>query len=64
MEKLAYTVSGAAAALGVSKKIIYDLVHRADFPALRTCGNSGRILIPARGLTEWLDNQAKNGGIL
>lgn len=64
MEKLAYSVEEAAAALGISKKLMYDLVHRSDFPAVRTCGNSGRILISARRLEEWFDNQVKNGGMI
>ena len=63
MEKLAYSVKETAALMGVNEKTVYDLVHRADFPAFRPNGKTGRILIPRRGLTEWLEKQASNGGI-
>ena len=43
MEKIAYNVQEAAAALGLCADAVYDLAHRPDFPAVRV-GN--RILIP------------------
>ena len=47
MEKIAYNVQEAAAALGLCADAVYDLAHRPDFPAVRV-GN--RILIPCESL--------------
>lgn len=55
IEKLAYSVQEAAAALGVNVNAVYNLSHRRDFPAVRI-GN--RILIPKENLARWLDAQA------
>ena len=60
VDKLAYTVEEAAEAIGVSKRFMYDLIHREDFPSFQV-GN--RRLISRRLLAEWVDAQAgKNGG--
>jgi excisionase family DNA binding protein len=41
--------------LGVAKKTAYDLVHRADFPAVRL----GRtIRVPREAFLRWLEQQA------
>lgn len=38
MADLAYSVEEAAEALGVSKRAVYNLAHRTDFPAFRIGG--------------------------
>lgn len=55
-EKMALTVKEAAALLGVSERIIYDIVHIPGFPAFQPGG--GKWLINRRGLQAWLDQQA------
>lgn len=57
-QKLAYSVDEAAQVLGVSRGTIYNLIHRADFPALKV-GN--RQLISREGLAEWVRKQAGMG---
>ncbi len=47
MEKLAYSVAEAANVIGVSRTVMYNLVHCTDFPK-KIVG--GRILIPAKAL--------------
>lgn len=56
--KLTYSVDEAAHVLGVSRRTIYNLIHRADFPALKV-GN--RQLISREGLAEWVRKQASAG---
>ena len=58
LQKLAYSVDEAAQVLGVSRGTIYNLIHRADFPALKV-GN--RQLISREGLAEWVRKQAGVG---
>lgn len=53
MEKLAYSVREAAAAIGVSIGQMYNIVHIADFPK-KVVG--GKILIPVKALERWLEN--------
>ncbi|MCD8116871.1 MAG: helix-turn-helix domain-containing protein [Oscillospiraceae bacterium] len=56
--KLALKPKEAAALIGVGVNRIYQLCHRADFPAVwigRTC------VIPVDGLRRWLDAQAEGG---
>lgn len=55
LQKLAYSVDEAAQVLGVSRSTVYNLIHRADFPALKV-GN--RQLISREGLAEWVRKQA------
>ena len=53
--KLAYSVKEAAKAIGVSEDVMYQLVHREDFPKI----NLGRrIIIPAQLLIAWLQTEA------
>ena len=54
MEKIAYNVQEAAAALGLCADAVYDLAHRPDFPAVR---GGNRILIPCESLARWLESQ-------
>lgn len=59
VERLAYTVEEAAEALGVSRSVMYTLIHREDFPTIKI-GN--RRLISAALLAEWVENQAQKQG--
>ena len=56
MEKLAYSVPELATVLGIGRNVAYELVQRADFPAIRL--GEKRIVIPVDGLKSWLDKQA------
>ena len=47
-----------AAALGVSRPTVYQLIKRSDFPVLRV---GGRTLISADGLRSWVEAQAERG---
>lgn len=59
-EKLAFSVSELAKALGVSKPVAYELCRRADFPAIRV--SDRRIIIPAEALENWLENNGGSNG--
>lgn len=54
MEKIAYTVKEAAAALGVGPNAIYTMARRADFPAVK---KGKQILIPVKLFQEWFERQ-------
>ena len=56
MEKLTYSVPELAQVLGVGRNVAYDLVQRADFPAVRL--GERRIVIPVDRLRVWLEQQA------
>lgn len=60
VQRLAYTVKEAAAALGVSPRTVYDLIHSSGFPCLRV---GGRWKIPVEMLAEWVRQQAGGGGL-
>lgn len=55
MAELTYNVTEAAAALGISRRSMYDLMHREDFPTLKV---GGRRLISKELLAEWVKAQA------
>lgn len=55
MAELTYNVTEAAAALGISRRSMYDLMHREDFPTLKV---GGRRLISRELLAEWVRVQA------
>ena len=59
INKLTYTVPEMAQALGLGRNTAYDLVNRADFPAIRV---GGKILVPIEALNNWLNRQASQGG--
>lgn len=59
INKLTYTVPEMAQALGLGRNTAYDLVNRADFPAIRV---GGKILVPIEALTNWLNREASQGG--
>lgn len=54
-EKIALSVSEAAALLGVSRPTMYEIARRADFDAAFKVGS--RTLISRSKLTEWVDRQ-------
>ena len=55
IEPVAISVTQAAQLLGVSAPTVYQMMHRADFPAFK-CG--ARTLISVEGLREWVKTQA------
>ena len=59
MAELTYNVTEAAAALGISRRSMYELLNRADFPASLKIG--GRRLISKELLAEWVRQQAGGG---
>ena len=61
MAELVYSVTEAAEALGISRRAMYDLIHREDFPTLKV---GGRRLISRELLAEWVKVQAQKGGVM
>lgn len=57
--KLAYSVDEAAEALGVSRSLVYRLIHQSGFPSVKL---RGRRLISAELLAAWVKAQAGGGG--
>ncbi len=55
MAELTYSVTEAANALGISRRSMYDLLHKEGFPTLKV-GN--RRLISKELLTQWVKDQA------
>ena len=51
--KITLTVSDACEALSISRSIMYQLIHRDDFPCIRI---GRRALIPRDKLIEWVNN--------
>lgn len=58
-EKLTLSVAEAAQLLGLSLPKVYELTHRAGFPAFRI-GN--RTLVSRRLLEKWVDREAGGDG--
>ncbi len=56
MAELVYSVTEAAQALGISRRSMYDLMHREDFPTLKV---GGRRLISKELLAQWVRDQAQ-----
>ena len=54
-KKIALNVTEASELLGVSRPVVYQLMHRRDFPAFKV---GGRTLISRAGLEEWVNKQA------
>ena len=54
--KMLLSVKEASEALGISRPIVHQLTHRDDFPSIRI---GRRVLINAKKLQEWLDNQSE-----
>lgn len=57
-EKKTLTVAEAAAVVGISTRYMYDLVKTAGFPTIQI---GRRILVSAKGLERWLDEQSQKG---
>ncbi len=57
MAELVYSVTEAAEALGISRKTMYELLNRADFPKPLKVGR--RRLISKARLAEWVDAQTQ-----
>lgn len=55
MAELVYNVTEAAEALGISRRSMYDLIHREGFPTLKV---GSRRLISRELLAEWVRAQA------
>ena len=51
--KITLTVSEACEALSISKTVMYQLIHRDDFPCIRI---GRRALIPRDKLIEWVNS--------
>ncbi len=56
MAELVYNVTEAAQALGISRRSMYELMHREDFPTLKV---GRRRLISKELLAEWVRTQAQ-----
>ncbi len=54
--KMIMTIAEVSDALGISKPLVQRLTHRDDFPSIRV---GRRVLINAKKLQEWLDNQTE-----
>ncbi len=57
MAELVYNVTEAAAAPGISRRTMYELMNREDFPASLKVGR--RRLISKARLAEWVDAQTQ-----
>lgn len=55
-ERLTYSPTEAAQALGVSRPTVYTLLKRADFPAFKI---GTRTLVSVEGLRAWVQAQAE-----
>lgn len=56
--KLTYSVPEAAKILGVSASKMYEVVKIDGFPTIKI---GGRLLVSARGLERWIEEQAMKG---
>lgn len=54
-DRLALSVTEAAALLGVSRPTVYELLNRDDFPSFRI---GSRRVISRAGLERWVEAQA------
>ena len=58
MEKLTLSVAEAAEVVGISVRYMYDLVKSDGFPTIQV---GRRLLVSAKGLERWLEEQAQKG---
>lgn len=49
-DRVAYSVTEAAAAIGVSRPTMYNLIATEDFPSYKI---GGKVYVDADGLREW-----------
>lgn len=54
--KVTLSVTEVAEVLGVSRPVVYQLLHRADFPSFKI-GN--RTVVPRLALEQWANDQVK-----
>lgn len=54
-DRVTLSVAETAAALGVSRPTVYNLLHEQGFPAFKV---GGRTLVSVEGLREWVAAQA------
>ncbi len=59
-QKITLSPAEVAEALGVSRPMVYQLLHQEGFPAFKL---GTRTLVSAEGLREWVAKQTGNGGI-
>lgn len=57
-DRVTLSVAETAAALGVSRPTVYNLLHEKGFPAFRV---GGRTLVSVEGLRQWVASQAGGG---
>lgn len=57
-EKKVLSVAEAAAVIGISTRYMYDLVRTEGFPTIQI---GRRLLVSAKGLDRWLEEQAQKG---
>ena len=55
MDKLAYSLTETAQALGVSRPTVYALIKKPGFPVFQI---GGRKLVSVEGLRDWIRNQS------
>lgn len=55
-DKLTLTVKEMSKILGIGANKAYQLTKTEDFPTIRL---GTKILIPVKGLNEWIENQSK-----
>jgi excisionase family DNA binding protein len=58
-ERLTYTLTEAAALLGISRALAYEAAHRGDLPVCRV---GRRMLVPRVALLRLLDQDAATPG--
>lgn len=58
LQKLTLSVAEAAKVVGISDRYMYDLVKTEGFPTIRV---GKRLLVSAKGLERWLEEQAEKG---
>lgn len=58
MEKLTLSIPEAAKILGVSKAKMYQIARIKGFPTIQV---GTRLLVSAKGLERWVDEQAEKG---
>jgi len=60
-QKLTYSVPEAAKILGVSASKMYEVVKIDGFPTIKI---GGRLLVSAKGLERWIEEQSQRGWYL
>lgn len=60
-ERLAYSVTEAAKLAGVSRPTFYNWMRLPGFPAFKI---NGCVRIPAKGFSEWLEQQTTDNPVV